>query len=233
MKLRYITILGCGLGVFSIVFFFYLHFNPSRQFYKTSYKSLREETTLFEKKLEKERSLVERKEISRESFPRIVTLENKVKKLKQEIFNRHLNFITAVFSIILLSFVSFIAVVRLARFGRISGITGIYHRGKIETLPTQVEYVFLNELDRRMSKGFLDQNEAENFLRTDDFLSCRYCGQLVKEEVIGTVQEIVFMEEPPAGASKDYRNKLGSIWITKPKDKFRCQKCGHDLIRTP
>lgn len=99
------------------------------------------------------------------------------------------------------------------------------HPGKINIDPQKVEYIDADDYARKVRGAFPDQDDAEIWLRMDDFLRCLRCDNLADIDDIGTVQEIAYFEEAK-GEEQSGVQRLGSVWTARPIDRYTCKRCG-------
>jgi hypothetical protein len=159
-------------------------------------------------------------------------LEKDIEGLKQEINLRQINLLLGLITALFLLFLFLFSFFRFLRFGRTDKVKGFYHRGNILVEPPKTEYISEDDLGLYLKKGYEKKKDAELWLRTDEFLRCWKCKGMVEDENIGSVQEVILMEEAPKGVPRDQLTNMGSIWVCKPKDRFKCQKCGKELVRS-
>jgi hypothetical protein len=225
---RWITLL---LVLTTLAITTYVHVIAEGPFYLRPYaelKSLQKELEVNLHKMEST-TVSEAQEVIHETALRL--LRRDVAELKREIQWRQWNVLLVVITSAWIALITLFRLFYLLRYGRGGRVKGFYHRGKIHEEAPRVQYLHEDDLKFFLNKGFPDKRDAERWLRSDVFLKCWKCATPVAAETIGSVQEVILMEEAPRGTPQDRLQKFGAIWVCIPIDRFTCKKCGKELIR--
>ncbi len=80
------------------------------------------------------------------------------------------------------------------------------------------------------SRSRVEASFANDWLKNDPGFVCEYCGGRMKAQSTGTIREITFYKQVPAGV-KDQRVKLGAYWYARPAPLLICKGCGREYHR--
>jgi hypothetical protein len=199
------------------------------------YSELRDRLAITERNLKD----LENREVGRDEFVSHRMMQGLLKKDKaaiaEELKFRQTKTMTVLTTGFLtaITLLHFLVTLRKPRYVTATGkAVSFVHPGKIITEGARLEYIDPDDLARKLAGGITSAEEAEGWLRTDEFLICPTCKAPITAETIGSIQEINYYEEPTVNTPEGQTQKLGSVWLAKPVDEFRCGKCGQRRVRT-